>query len=209
MQDRMMKKRDIEVERVRTPTELMTPRLEHAFRWAAECHQGQTRKGNSTPYFEHVAAVAFVLDRAGFEEDVVIAGLLHDVVEDTGASSDDVAARFGSAVAEIVGHCTEAKNDARGNKRPWIDRKHDHLAAMVHSPLPARAVMLADKLHNLITIEVDLHAGRDAWSQFSAPRAQVVWYYETAIGACQQGDARLEPLASACRDALERIGLLG
>ena len=66
-------------------TALMTSRLEAAFRWAAECHEGQTRKGSRTPYVEHVAAVALVVDRAGFDEDVVIAGLLHDVVEDTGA----------------------------------------------------------------------------------------------------------------------------
>ena len=191
------------------PTDLMTLRLEGAFRWAAECHKGQSRKGSDTPYFEHVVAVALVLDRAGFDEDVVIAGLLHDVVEDTSATLEDVAARFGPDVADIVGHCSEVKNDARGNKRPWSDRKRDHLAAMVHAPLSARAVMLADKLHNLITSELDLRAGHHVWSHFSAPRDQVLWYYGTAIDACQQGDPRLEPLASACRDVLTRVDLLG
>jgi guanosine-3',5'-bis(diphosphate) 3'-pyrophosphohydrolase len=57
-------------------SELISPRLERAFRSAAECHEGQTRKASRTPYFQHVAAVALVLARAGFDEDVVIAGTL-------------------------------------------------------------------------------------------------------------------------------------
>ena len=112
----------------------MTPRLELALRWSAVCHQGQTRKGSGTPYFEHAAAVAMILDRAGFDEDVVIAGLLHDVVEDTEATVEEVATRFGPVVGEIVRQCSEVKLDAEGRKRPWIDRKRDHLAALVGAP---------------------------------------------------------------------------
>ncbi len=109
----------------------ITPRLEKAMRWSALCHLGQTRKGSDVPYFEHAAAVALILDRAGFDEDVVIAGLLHDVVEDTAATLEDVGARFGPDVREMVQGCSEVKLDAEGRKRPWIDRKRDHLAALV------------------------------------------------------------------------------
>jgi (p)ppGpp synthase/HD superfamily hydrolase len=185
--------------------EYMTARLERAFRWAAERHAGQMRRGTGVPYFEHVAAVALVLARAGFDEDVVVAGLLHDVVEDTGASLEDVAMRFGPAVAEIVGHCSEVKTDAHGNRRPWIDRKRDHLEAMASAPPAARAVMLADKLHNLISIELDLIEGRPVWSQFHAERDQVLWYYKAAIDVCGRGDPRLAQLALACRDVLARV----
>src|ERR1039458_2599643 len=82
-------------------TQAMTLRLEQAMRWAAQAHAGQTRRSSDTPYFEHVAAVALILDRAGFSEDVVIAGLLHDVVEDTATSLADVASRFGAPVSEL------------------------------------------------------------------------------------------------------------
>jgi (p)ppGpp synthase/HD superfamily hydrolase len=186
----------------------MTERMERALRWAAECHDGQTRRSSGVPYFAHVAAVALVLARAGFDEDAVVAGLLHDLVEDSGASLDDVSARFGPAVAEIVGHCSEVKTDARGNKRPWLDRKRDHLAAMANAPLAARAVMLADKLHNLISIELDIHERRDIWSQFHAERDRVLWYYRAAIDACGCDDPRLEQLALACRDVLARVQLM-
>jgi guanosine-3',5'-bis(diphosphate) 3'-pyrophosphohydrolase len=186
-------------------TDGMSPRLERALRWSALCHAGQTRKGSDIPYFEHAAAVAMILDRAGFEEDVVIAGLLHDVVEDTDATFDDVAARFGPAVAEIVRDCSEVKLDAQGHKRPWIDRKRDHLAVVCEAEVPARAVILADKLHNLTSIAVDLEDGRPVWEQFNADREQVLWYYRATLEACASEDPRVEALGLACREALDRI----
>ncbi len=183
----------------------MSPRLERALRSSAVWHAGQTRKGSDVPYFEHAAAVAMILDRSGFDEDIVIAGLLHDVVEDTEATFEDVEALFGPAVHAIVRACSEVKHDAQGRKRPWIDRKRDHLAALSGADTAARAVILADKLHNLTSIELDLTEGRPVWSQFNADRAQVLWYYRATIEACASDDSRVEALAAACREVLGRI----
>jgi guanosine-3',5'-bis(diphosphate) 3'-pyrophosphohydrolase len=190
-------------------TDLISLRLERAMRSSARWHVGQTRKGNDIPYFEHAAAVAMILDRAGFNEDVVIAGLLHDVVEDTDATLADVEAGFGAAVAEIVGLCSEMKYDAKGRKRPWIDRKRDHLAALAGASALAWAVILADKLHNLACIELDLAEGRPVWGLFNADRAQVLWYYRATIDGRTAGDPRLEALAAACRAGLDRIEARG
>ena len=187
---------------------LMTLRLEEAMRFAAMAHDGQVRKGSGTPYFEHVFAVALILDRAGFSEDVVVAGLLHDVVEDTATSLETVAGRFGTNVSELVRHCSEVKTDEQGIKRPWIDRKRDHLTALESAPLEARAIMLADKLHNLISIELDLRENRPVWSLFHAEREQVLWYYRNSIELCGRGDARLETLAGRCWDVLGRVEAL-
>jgi (p)ppGpp synthase/HD superfamily hydrolase len=187
---------------------LMSTNLDRALRWAALCHQGQLRKGSATPYVEHVVGVAMVLDRLGYPEDVVIAGLLHDVVEDTDATLDEVRARFGPEVAALVGHGSEVKRDAGGQKRPWIDRKRDHLAALTGAPATARAVVLADKLHNLVSIAADLEEGRPMWSLFNAPRDQVLWYYATSIATLAAGaesDPRLAALAEACRQWLCRV----
>jgi (p)ppGpp synthase/HD superfamily hydrolase len=186
----------------------MTLRLEDAMRFAAKAHGGQVRKVSGTPYFQHVAAVALILDRAGFGEDVVVAGLLHDVVEDTATSFDDVAARFGENVSELVRHCSEVKTDAEGNKRPWIDRKRAHLAALSAAPVEARGIILADKLHNLISIELDLRENRPVWSQFHAERGRVLWYFRSTIELCRRGDARLEALAGSCWEVLARVELL-
>lgn len=191
-------------------SELMSERLARALRWAAICHAGQVRKGGAVPYVEHVVAVAMILDRLGYPDDVVIAGLLHDVVEDTEATHDEVRARFGPTVAAMVEACSEVKLDALGNKRSWIDRKRDHLEALGNADPPARAIVLADKLHNLLTIAADLRDGRPVWPLFNAGREDVIWYYRTAVDRLGQGatDSRLETLAVRCREVLAEIELL-
>ena len=185
---------------------LMSETLERALRWAAACHRGQTRKGGDIPYFEHAAAVALILHRLGCDEDVVVAGALHDVVEDTDATLDDVRARFGPDVARTVALCSETKHDDHGAKRPWLVRKTEYLDRLAASgSTAAKAVALADKLHNLVCIACDLRDGVDLWSRFNADQHQALWYYRAAIDACGVGDPNLETLATECRRMLAEV----
>lgn len=184
---------------------LISENLERALRWAATCHQGQTRRVTATPYVQHAFAVAMILDRLDFPEPVVIAGLLHDVVEDTEASLADVRERFGPEVAEIVAQCSEVKLDAEGRKRPWLDRKRDHLRELENASIDARAVILADKYHNLLSILCDLRDGHEVWSSFNAARSSVLWYYRSTIDRCGQGTPALVRLAEECRSRLDEV----
>jgi (p)ppGpp synthase/HD superfamily hydrolase len=179
-----------------------THRLDEALGLAATAHANQARRGSGVPCIAHLVAVAWILERSGFGEDVVVAGLLHDLVEDTETTLDEVRTRFGPRVAELVGHCSEAKTDAAGGKRPWIDRKRDHLAALADAPSDARAIVLADKLHNLLSIRADLQAGRPIWTLFHADRDSVLRYHDAMISTCGAGDPRLERLAEECRQVL-------
>lgn len=188
----------------------ISPRVERALRWAAILHTGQTRKASEIPYFAHLAAVAMIVEHAGFDEDAVIAALLHDAVEDTDATLRDVEDRFGPVVAATVAACSEIKHDAEGRQRPWIDRKRDHLSTMAGLDITARAVILADKLHNVVSIELDLNEGRPVWRAFNAGRDQVLWYYRAVIDACDdEADPRVHELAQAGRAALERVEARG
>ena len=188
----------------------MSFRLEQALRFAAIGHHGQARRSSGVPYLEHVVAVAWILDRAGFDEDVVIAGLLHDLVEDTSTTLQDVEQRFGRVVADLVAHCSEVKTDEKGRKRAWIDRKRDHLVALREAPAEAHAIILADKLHNLISIDIDLHAGCPLWNDFHAARDEVLWYYRAVIAACapESADSRLQQIAARCGEVLGEIETL-
>jgi (p)ppGpp synthase/HD superfamily hydrolase len=183
-------------------------RLERALRWSATQHEGQYRKATGVPYIEHPMAVAMLLDRASFDEDIVIAGLLHDVVEDTSATLADVAELFGEVVATYVDGCSEVKSDASGAKRPWADRKRDHLAHVRNSPLGTRAVVLADKLHNLTCIELDLIDGLPVWSRFNASRADILAYYKASLESCLGGDDRLSILADPLDALIKKIEAL-
>ncbi len=95
--------------------------------------------------------------------------------------------------------------DAQGRKRPWIDRKRDHLEAVRHSNEDVRSVVLADKLHNLISIQLDLVEGRDVWSGFNAGCAEVLAYYEAMLAACESDEPRLAALLEECRALLAEV----
>lgn len=188
---------------------LWSTRMERAIRWASSGHAGQSRKGTKNPYIEHPMAVAMILDRAGFDEDVVIAGLLHDLVEDTEATIEAVRERFGDLVALTVADCSEVKDDAQGRRRPWADRKRDHLLALREAPVTTRAVILADKLHNLACIALDLDDGCNVWATFNAGRDQVLDYYRASLAVCGSGDPRLEGLARLAGDLLDEVEARG
>ena len=115
--------------------------------------------------------------------------------------------RSGSGTKSLCGsaYCSERKTDKQGRKRPWIDRKRDHLADVARATVEARAVMLADKLHNLVSIAVDLSDGRPVWSLFHADRTQVLWYYREMIDRLGRDAPRLTVLATRCREALAAI----
>ena len=115
---------------------------------------------------------------------------------------------FGDPVAELVAYCSEAKVDVDGKKRPWIDRKRDHLAAVAMAPASARAVVLADKLHNLLSIRLDLAEGRPVWECFNASKDQVLWYHGAMIEASGSDDPRLASLADECRTMLAEVAAI-
>lgn len=182
------------------------PLLELALRTAAIAHRHQVRKGGVVPYFAHAAAVALILSRAGFsDESLLAAALLHDVVEDTDVALHDLAARFPADVVDAVAALSETKTDADGRLRPWEDRKAEHLRQIAAAPLAARAIALADKLHNMETLCCDLAAGSVALSAFRAPPDRLLWYYTSMIDAACGDDERLRPLAAACRSACEKL----
>jgi guanosine-3',5'-bis(diphosphate) 3'-pyrophosphohydrolase len=180
--------------------------LERALRLAAGAHHQQTRKASGLPYITHPVAVAMLLQQHGFTDDETLAAaLLHDVVEDTPVTLEDLAGEFPSAVVQLVGHLTERKQDESGRQRPWEDRKREHLAHIADAPLAARAIALADKLHNLRTMSYDLEEGQDLSMRFNASFGQLAWYYESMIEAAAGRDRELQGLAAAARTALQEV----
>lgn len=180
--------------------------LEQALRVASAAHGQQRRRGSDVPYFSHSAAVALILARAGFTSDALLAAaVLHDVIEDTHVTVAQLAGQFPDEVVEMVVALSETKTGDDGQLRPWEDRKAEHLEQIARAPRAARAIALADKLHNLTTMWLDLAAGTLDWSAFRAPPDRLLRYHSRAIEAAAAADEALAPLAEACRAAWERL----
>jgi (p)ppGpp synthase/HD superfamily hydrolase len=155
------------------------PRFLRAFAFAAEKHKAQTRKASTIPYIAHLMGVASLVLEAGGDEDLAIAALLHDVVEDCGGAPmlKEVRRRFGRRVAKVVDGCTDADTDP---KPPWRDRKEKYLRHLMTTDADTQLVSAADKLNNIRSILSDYRSvGESVWSRFNGGRDGTLWYYRT------------------------------
>jgi (p)ppGpp synthase/HD superfamily hydrolase len=161
----------------RKKVEKLGPRFFNAFVFAAEKHAGQGRKATTIPYIAHLMGVASLVFEAGGDEDLAIAALLHDVVEDCGGAPmlKEVRRRFGKRVANIVDGCTDADADP---KPPWRERKESYIRHLKKADSDTRLVSAADKLHNVRSILTDYRgAGESIWVRFNGGRDGTLWYY--------------------------------
>lgn len=159
----------------------MTPpsRYTQALVLAARAHEGQMRKGTGIPYISHPVAVSALVARNGGDEDQQIAALLHDVLEDAGATYQREIEQFGPRVMKIVQGCTDGVPNEAGTKQPWIERKRAYLKHLQEVDEDVLLVSACDKLHNASCIVEDLRAvGPAVFERFSAGREMTLWYYE-------------------------------
>ena len=157
------------------------PRFRRAFLFAADKHAGQTRKASSIPYIAHLMGVASLVLEFGGDEDMAIAALLHDVVEDCGgvAMLKEVRRRFGPRVAKIVDGCTDSDTDP---KPPWRERKESYLRHLKKANGETRLVSAADKLNNVRSILSDYReVGELIWARFNGGRQGTLWYYRNLL----------------------------
>jgi (p)ppGpp synthase/HD superfamily hydrolase len=156
-------------------------RFQKAWLFAAQKHAGQARKASTIPYIAHLMGVAALVLEAGGDQDLAIAGLLHDVVEDCGGEKmlQAVRRRFGARVATIVEGCTDAYVIP---KPEWRDRKQAYISRLRKEDSDTRLVSAADKLNNLRSILSDYREiGESVWSRFNGGRDGTLWYYRTLL----------------------------
>lgn len=146
---------------------------EKARQMMIEAHSGQVRKITGEPYFSHPLNVARILRRAGFREEVVVAGLLHDAVEDTEMTDQDIRATFGDVVADLVASHTENK------ALSWEERKAHTIEQVRTGNLEEKALIVADKLDNLTSVKYALSSeGKSVWGYFKRGYELQKWYNE-------------------------------
>jgi HD domain len=162
-------------------------RINHALAFAAKHHDQQVRKGTRLPYLTHPANVAIILTRYGQDEETIVAGILHDVIEDClqdGYTREmlesRIADKFGHDALATVLAVTNRKFDDDGIELSSEERKDDYLARLADANNRARWVCAADKVHNASTILADLKRTdypETIWGRFNVGREGTIRWY--------------------------------
>ena len=162
-------------------------KLHKAVLYAVQMHSQQLRKGTNLPYIVHPMEVLNILSRMNAHEELLMAGVLHDVVEDTEATIEDIAHRFGETVAELVLAHTEQNKEL-----PWWERKLAAIAHLRSAPRDVKLLILADKLSNIRSMAADYaRIGDKLWDRFCADKTMQSRYYSMSIDAL--GDMAEDP----------------
>jgi (p)ppGpp synthase/HD superfamily hydrolase len=193
-------------------------RINHAFAFAAKHHDRQVRKGTRLPYLTHPANVAVILTRYDQDEGTIVAGILHDVIEDcvrdgyTRAMLEQrIGDKFGADVLETVLAVTHRQVDEEGIELSSEERKDDYLARLAAASDSARWVCAADKVHNGNSILTDLNRTLDpdtVWSRFNVGRLGTVRWYRRVYDRLRElnfNAAIMDELREVA-EGLERFG---
>jgi len=160
-------------------------------------HEGQFRKGTRFPYIIHPLNVfrLLLMEQANdpeISDDVIIAGILHDAVEDTDMTLEQIETEFGSEVRRLVGTASEPeklKNDP-DQKETWKERKLHTIEQLRVLDRAAKILSCCDKLDNARSMNEDYAmVGNELWDRFNAPKDDIFWYYRGCMKAYQSGES--------------------
>lgn len=163
--------------------------INDAIRFAVEKHAAQTRKMNDTPYILHPMEVAEIIGTMTNDEEIMAAGMLHDTIEDSGASADEIREKFGDRVAALVLAETENKRPGQSEAETWKIRKEESLAELKATTDPGVKILwLADKLSNVRSfVREYADEGPQIWEHLNQKDpAQQEWYYRSIREACRE-----------------------
>jgi len=173
------------------------PITRSALEYAAARHTGQRRSGDRAPFILHPLEVAHLLRGRDYPDEVVAAGVLHDVIEDAGVTQDELATRFGSRVAELVGAVSEPSPEGS-----YGERKARLRDAVSHASSDAIAIYAADKVAKLRELRIVIATTPD----YEPDREQLDHYWASL--ELLEGRGIAMPLVRQLRFELEALAVL-
>lgn len=165
----------------RIPQPIFSNRFIQALSYAARLHAKQFRKRTERPYIGHLLSVTSIVIEYGGDEEMAIAALLHDAVEDQGGRPRlrEIRQKFGKRVAHIVDGCTDSYEEP---KPPWMDRKRAYLKRLRNESAEVRLVSAADKLSNARETLYEVRVNGDAvFERFAGKKEGTLWYYRALV----------------------------
>ena len=189
-----------------TNAPVASPRLIQAINTAAWAHRDHVRKGTDIPYVSHVVGVMHLVSQVTDDEDVLVAALFHDILEDVPEeySPQRMAEEFGDRVVELVRGVTKDSTLSS-----WQDRSDAYLAHLREADDGSVLISAADKLHNLLSIHADLdQLGDELWGRFNSGKERQLWWYRSVADLVQE---RLpgNPLGEELAGQVERLEARG
>lgn len=169
---------------------MLTPKISKAINRASVLHFGQKRKADGLPFITHPFAVAFILLNYTDDEDVIIAGLLHDVIEDVEDYSEkDFQKEFGEKVFKMVMDVSEdtVLKKEKGAKESWHIRKEKYLEHLRNCDEDSLMISCADKIHNTMSlIDAFKEQGDKILKFFDSSLAEKNWFHEEVLKILQK-----------------------
>lgn len=159
-----------------------TPQIKRAIQFAARKHHGQMRmETGPLPYITHLFSVALLVAEDGSADDVVTAALLHDTLEDTDTTREEIVEAFNERVAELVESVSEVK-EKEGRKIDWKERKTTYLANLENASDGAVLIAIADKVDNIESkLEAFEKEGESLLKRWKQPPEEYLWYHGEAL----------------------------
>ena len=174
-------------------------KIEYAIYYATKAHKGQTRKVEDVDMIFHPFTVGMILQRCGCDEDVVSAGILHDVVEDTPHTFEDIEKEFGKKVRDYVYDSSEPDKTL-----PWKKRKIHTIEHIKNAPLGSKLIVACDKISNLEDALSNIEKYGEDKVINRNPEEQK-WYYTSVYNSCIEGVDENHPIFKRYKSVLERI----
>lgn len=175
--------------------------LDYAIYFATKAHNGQKRKSEpDVDMIFHPFTVGMILQRAGADTNIVIAGILHDIVEDTKFTLEDVTKEFSKEISNMVFEVSENKDLS------WKERKIDAINKIKTASLGGKLVECADKINNLETLyALYKEEGEAVWDAFNQPKEEEKWYYTNMYKAVIENTQGENLLFNRYKEILNKI----
>lgn len=185
----------------------MSLNIQKAIIFAAKKHEKQNRKGTDIPYIIHPMEVMQILTDLDCKENVIIAGILHDTLEDTDTQPKEIEEIFGNEVLTIV------QSESEDKTKTWKERKQATIDNLKSSNIDTKLVCFADKFSNIRSIYSDKSViGNKVWDRFHAAKDDIEWYYRSIAEALENisseycfNEKRIKELFKEFKDTIDAV----
>lgn len=163
--------------------------LDKVIEFATKAHEGQKRKLQALDYIAHPFSVAMILSQSGCSEEIIAGGLLHDTLEDTNVTAEDIQKAFGDNVLKIVLGATELPQSTHN----WEERKKASIEKTKTVSEGSKWVILADKIQNLRSLLVQYeNQGEEVWNGFKRGKDKQEWYYRSILNSIVENSENIK-----------------